>query len=140
MFAQTLLRALALVLLFAIMTACAPFKSQEDQQGAALNNFIKGLRWHQYDMAARYIAPPNRNRFLDQMSGLNDLTVTDVRMVRLDFAADGKSAEARLEMDYYLLPSATIKTLRFNQTWVRFENDASGQTGFMITSPFPKIP
>jgi hypothetical protein len=74
---------------------------------------------------------------MEKLSGLN---VTEVRLTRIDLKDEGRRAETRLEMDYYLLPSATLKTLRIDQTWVYFEAGDSEYSGFLITTPFPKIP
>ena len=55
----------------------------------------------------------HRRAFLDQFDALSkDLTISDVRLKRIQPRDDGRSAEAVLEMDYQLLPSASLKTLR----------------------------
>ncbi len=43
-------------------------------------------------------------------------------------------------MDYYLLPSVTVKTFSFDQTWVYFNGEDSPQTGFLIITSFPDFP
>jgi hypothetical protein len=43
-------------------------------------------------------------------------------------------------MDYYLLPSVTVKTFRFDQTWLFFSGDETELQGFFITTPFPDFP
>ncbi len=45
-----------------------------------------------------------------------------------------------VEMDYYLLPSVTIKTFSFDQTWLYFDGEDSEPKGFFVTTPFPDFP
>ena len=99
------------------------------------------LRWQRYEEAAAFFTSEHRQAFLDQFDAIGkDLTVTDVRLKRIQPQDDGRSAEAALEMDYQLLPSASLKTLRIDQTWVYFETGDAERSGFLITTPFPKFP
>jgi len=43
-------------------------------------------------------------------------------------------------MDYYLLPSVSVKTFRFEQSWEFFGGDDQPQNGYFIVTPFPKFP
>ena len=108
---------------------------------SAPDNFMYALRWQRYEEAAAFFTSEHRQPFLDQFDALGkDLTVTDVRMKRIQPQDNGRRAEALLEMDYQLLPSANLKTLRIEQTWVYFETADSERNGFKITTPFPKFP
>ena len=130
-----------LILLLALaITACAMVNPPEKQRKAAVDDFMYALRWLRFQEASRFFSSEHRQAFLDQMDGLKDLNVTDVRLKRWDLKDQGRRAEARLEMDYYILPSATLKTLRIDQTWVYFEAGDAGYSGFLITTPFPKFP
>lgn len=123
-----------------ILTACTLLNPPEKRRKTALDDFMYTLRWQQYPAAAEYFISEHRSAFLEQMEALKGLNVTDIRLARVDLKAEGRRAETRLEMDYYLLPSATLKTLRIDQTWVYFETGDSENNGFLITTPFPKIP
>ena len=135
-----------IVLLLALsLTACAtlpnPFRPLSAQRQEAVDRFIYTLRWQLYPEAAAHFVSEHRQTFLDRSERFRKaLTVTDVRLQRLDVADDGRRARVRLEMDYYLLPSVTLTTLRIDQTWVYFETDTEGRKGFLITTPFPAIP
>jgi hypothetical protein len=131
-----------LLLSILALTACTLFSSLKSQRSEALNEFIYALRWQRYPEAAGFFIGEPRQDFLDRMEKIEkDLTITDVRLQRLDLLEDGRRAAVRLEMDYFLLPSATLKTLRIDQTWVYFEaGDGVERDGFRITTPFPKIP
>lgn len=122
------------------LTACTLLNPPAKQRKTALDDFMYTLRWQQYPAAADYFLREHRRAFLEQMDTLRGLNVTEVRLTRVDLKEEGRRAEARLEMDYYLLPSATLKTLRIDQTWVYFDAKDSEYRGFLITTPFPKIP
>lgn len=129
-----------LVLVLAL-TACTLFSPLPKQRKEALNEFIYALRWQRYPEAAGFFTDEYRRNFLDRIEKIEkDLTITDVRLQRLDIMDDGRRAVVRLEMDYFLLPSATLKTLRIDQTWIYFKSGEAGRNGFLITTPFPKIP
>jgi hypothetical protein len=130
-----------LVIALAI-TACGPVSPPPvSGKQSALDDFMYALRWQRYEEAAAFFTGAHRRAFLDQFDALSkDLTVTDVRMKRIQQGDGGRSAEAVLEMDYQLLPSASLKTLRIDQTWLYVESGDAKQSGFMITTPFPKFP
>ena len=127
------------LLLFLMLCGCGVLNSREGDRKAAFDNFTKYLRYQLYPAAASYFAPELRDEFLDRMERVKGLNVTDVRLVRVDVKEDGTRVDARLEMDYYLLPSVTVKTLRIDQVW-RHREDSPEGNGFFITTPFPAFP
>jgi hypothetical protein len=129
-------RYLALLLILAT-TACTAFNPSETQRKSALDDFMYALRWQRYQDAAAFFSSEHREAFLAQIETIQkNLNVTDVRLQRLDLKEEGRRAETRMEMDYYILPSASLKTMRIDLTWIYFETGA----GFLITTPFPKFP
>lgn len=122
-----------------LLGGCALLGNREGDRKAAFDNFVKALRYQLYPAAASYFDPALREPFLDQMEAIKGLTVTEVRTVRLDIKEEGARVEARLEMDYYLLPSATVKTLLIQQIWLYRQDPVEGN-GFFITTPFPRFP
>ena len=135
----TLLLALTITL---AVTACGPATPPPvSGKRSATDDFMYALRWQRYEEAAAFFTSEHRRAFLDLFDDLGkNLTVVDVRMKRIQPRDDGRSAEAVLEMDYQLLPSASLKTLRIDQTWVYFETAGAENNGFLITTPFPKFP
>jgi len=129
-----------ILLLVVVLTACGAFNPTEKQRTTAVDDFMYALRWQRYQEAATFFTSEHRRAFLDQMEALRDLNVTDVRLRRVEPADEGRRVETRLEMDYYLLPSATLKTLRIDQTWIYSASGDSADKGFLITTPFPKFP
>lgn len=130
---------LLLTLLLLLLGGCGVLNSRESDRKAAFDNFTKYLRYQLYPAAASYFTPELREEFLDRMEKVKGLNVTDVRLVRVDVKEDGARVDARLEMDYYLLPSVTVRTLRIDQVWRHREDPLEGN-GFFITTPFPAFP
>lgn len=133
-------RLFALLLLTVLLAACAVFSPGEKRRRSDLDDFMYALRWQRFPEAASYMEGHHRQAFLAQVEGLKDLNITDVRLQRFEVKEDGRLVETRLEMDYYLLPSATLKTLRIDQTWRYFEAVDADSSGFLIATPFPEIP
>jgi hypothetical protein len=129
------------MLLVLALAACTLFSPLKKQRKEALDDFIYALRWQRYPEAAGFFTDEQRRNFLDRIEKLQkNLSITDVRLQRLDIMDDGRRAVARLEMDYFLLPSATLKTLRIDQTWIYFDTGGGERKGYLITTPFPQIP
>ncbi len=122
------------------LSACALLNPPAKQRKAALEDFVYALRWQRYPEASQFFVREQRRGFLDYFEELKDLNITDVRLKRVDQSAEERRAEVRLEIDYYLLPSVTLKTLNVEQTWVYFETADADSNGYLITTPFPKFP
>ena len=131
---------LFVLLLVLALTACALINPPAKQRKAALDDFMYALRWQLHLEASQFFTRDHRRAYLEQFEGLKDLTITDVRLKRVNQSAEGRRAEVSLEVDYYLLPSATLKTLTVDQTWVYFETADADNNGYLITTPFPKFP
>lgn len=123
-----------------LLAACAALAPSAKDRKEALDDFMYALRWQRYQEASTFFTNAHRDAFLDQMDQHKGLNVTDVRLARIALQEEGRRAEALLEMDYYMLPSATLKTLRIKQSWVYFEAVDGEPGGFLITTPFPAFP
>ena len=104
------------------------------------DDFMNALRWKQYKVAAEFMLPENRKDFLATFRKLKDIHITDVRLLDLQETAEGRRFETSIEMDYYLLPSVSVKTFSFSQDWVYFAGEDSSQKGFRIITSFPDFP
>jgi len=122
------------------LSACTLINPPAKQRKAALEDFVYALRWQRYPEASQFFVHAQRRAFLDYFESLKDLNITEVRLKRVDQSAEERRAEVRLEVDYYLLPSATLKTLNVDLTWVYFETADADSNSYLITTPFPKFP
>lgn len=138
-------RKLCCVALMLMLTACAIQEKFELQQTAKLSemsrdDFMNAMRWKQFDVAGSLMLPEHRKQFMKTFMPLKDIHIIDVRIIYLQPSEQNRRFEMTIEMDYYLLPSVTIKTFTFDQTWVYFEGEDSENKGFLITTPFPDFP
>ena len=139
------LKRLCIFILVLMLAACAVQQKLEHKQvtelgEASRDDFMKSMRWKRFKIAASLIHREHRQDFMATFKPLRDIHITDVRLISLQPAADGRRFETSIEMDYYLLPSVTVKTFRFDQTWVYSDGDGSTPKGFFITTPFPEFP
>lgn len=138
------LRRLILCVLFLliVLSGCSSLRSQSvDKLGElSRNEFVAALRWKQWEVAANLMQGEHRAAFKKTFTNLSQLNITDVRPVEQQTAEGGRQFTTALEMDYYILPSVTVKTFAFDQTWVYFDGKDNSQQGFRIITPFPPFP
>jgi hypothetical protein len=101
---------------------------------------MNAMRWKRFQVAASLMQPEHRGKFMETFKELKDLHIVDVRLVDLKTLAEGRRFETSMEMDYYLLPSVSVKTFNFDQSWVFFDAEDSIVKGFFIVTPFPDFP
>jgi hypothetical protein len=130
------------LLLILCLAACLGQTQSPPEKLAEMSrdDFMSALRWKQYQVAANLMKPEFRDDFLATFNALKDIHIVDVRMVDLKSTQEDRRFETTLEMDYYLLPSVTVKTFRFKQTWIYFEGEDPALQGFLIVTPFPAFP
>lgn len=128
--------------LLLILAACSGHVPQPlDKLGEmSREDFISSMRWKQFNLAAVFMQPEYRQDFMETFTPLKDLNITDVRLVDLRMIEQDRRFETTIEMDYYLLPSVSVKTFSFNQTWVYFEGQQQTSPGFLIVTSFPSFP
>lgn len=135
------LKLLCVSVLVLLLTACSSRLQPTVELGEmSRDDFMSAMRWKRFKVAASLMQPEHRQGFMKTFSSLKDIDITDVRLMDLQTSEEGWRFETRVEMDYYLLPSVTVKTFRFDQTWLFFSGDETELQGFFITTPFPDFP
>ena len=128
-------------ILFSLLACGSSFDKSVNAVGEmSRDDFMNALRWKQYKVAAEFMLPENSKDFLATFNKLKDIHITDVRLLDLQETAEGRRFETSIEMDYYLLPSVSVKTFSFDQDWVYFAGEDSSQKGFRIITSFPDFP
>lgn len=133
---QTLMFGLLLVLL----SGCGMVARPTEEFIAVNDDYLQRLRWQDYNGVARHLAASERDSFLDQWSPLADLRMTDASLDSLEFHGEGRQAQTRVTLEYYLLPSTTVKRLRLSQSWEYQGGDRTHPGLWQITTPFPPPP
>ena len=104
------------------------------------DDFMNALRWKRYQVAASLMQPEYGQEFLKTFRTLKDIHIVDVRLLDIKRSAEGWRFDTTMEMDYYLLPSVTVKTFSFDQTWEFFSGEDSKGQAYFIVTPFPDFP
>jgi hypothetical protein len=111
-----------MILLLILVTtgACARIKTFN-----ALNDFEKSskrynqmLRWHELNMAGSTFADDSvKEEYTDRARAAKGVTITDYRVLSQECSPEKKTARAVVEIDYYIPPSVTLKTVEDVQKW-----------------------
>jgi len=141
---RKLIRNCLIGLLLCCLPACALndlVNSPAEQRQDSLDTFVQAMRLGEFKVAASYLTQNNRKAFLNQFETLEkDLTFVETRVEEVTVFDEGDKVDVVLELDYFLLPSVTVKTFRFDHTWVYFEPNGNQATGYLIETPFPSFP
>lgn len=129
----------ALLPFLLLLTACALVAPPEPFVPAQ-RDFADRLRWRDFAGAARHMAPEEQDDFRRRFAELTDLNIIEVRLDSADFTADGKRVNTWNSIEYFLLPSATVKTFRFEQAWELAGGDRWHAGAWQIATPFPAFP
>lgn len=131
---------LLLVAAAVLLSSCGWAVRPAKEFAGASRDFAQRLRWKDFNGASRHLAEEHRTDFLERLGALEDLHIVDVRLESIDHHEEGKRAETRTVVEYYLLPSATVKKLRLNQEWSYEGGDRYRPGIWQITTPFPPFP
>ena len=128
-----------------MLTACGVQQKYSQQQTAKLaeltqENFKDAMVWKKFDVAASLMLPEHRRDFMKTFMPLKDIQITDFKTIYLQPSDENRRYDTTIAMEYYLLPSVTVKTFNFDQTWVYFDGDDPTQQGFLVTTSFPDFP
>ena len=130
-----------MVLLAAVLFAgCGPLVSPRADFPQTQREFARFLRWGEYQQASRFLPAEYAAAFREHFAALDGLHITEIRT---DATTDPKTPDqmqGRLEIDYYRLPSVTLKTRVLRLAW-RYQKGARFQAGrWIIDGPFPPFP
>ncbi|RME41520.1 MAG: hypothetical protein D6794_00465 [Deltaproteobacteria bacterium] len=139
-------RTFSFLLLCLLLAGCAFYSSltEPEKQRRAFelvtDHFTQRLRWQDYAAAAESVEAGLRQSFLDRFSKDTDLKITDVRQEGLVLDETGIRAEGELVIEYYRLPSLTVKTVRLPVVWRFFGADSESPVGWKITNIQLELP
>lgn len=123
-----------------LVAACVPDKGFREEFEHSVKTYNRMLRWQEVVAAGQlYMEPEGREKFMatSDAMGRRGVTITDFRILTMDFLSDRKRGDALVEFDYYSLPSFRIKTLTYKQDWIY--RDVDGSRSWRVKSPLPSF-
>lgn len=123
-----------------LLAGCGMVARPTEEFLPASNDYLQRLRWQDYHGVARHLLESEREAFLEQWSDQADLRMTDAQLDSLEFRGEGRQAQTRVTLEYYRLPSTTVKKLRLNQSWEYRGGDRTHPGQWLIVTPFPPPP
>ena len=126
-----------LLLLVLCIAACSPALKPKPADSFADSNkeFALRLAWQDYRSAASFMDGEYLQDFQDKFPERGDIRVLEIRPEGVEF--EGQEQERAVSwssIDYYRLPSNTLKTLKVRLEWA-YRNSV-----WQIVSPFPDLP
>ncbi|BCR03364.1 hypothetical protein DESUT3_04330 [Desulfuromonas versatilis] len=135
------IKGLALLgLFFLLLGGCGVVVQPGKEFHLASRDFAQRLRWMDVSGTARHMLPEYAEDYRQRYLGREDLRIVDVRFETIELLEQGREAEARMVVEYYLLPSLNVKKFRFSQHWAYLGGDRYHPGVWTITSPFPPFP
>jgi len=132
------LRLLCLVAL--LLVSCSVVVRPGKKLEEVARDYAQRLRWMDFVAASRYLDESYRQDFLQQFQALKGLHMVDVRIESIDYRPEKNGAETSLVLEYYQLPSATVRSYRLHQQWSYEGGDRYHFGTWQIATPFPAFP
>ncbi len=131
---------LTLALLVALLWGCGALVLPGRELPLTSTDFHQRLRWQDYQGAARHLTDKHRPEFLSHFKSREDLHIVDVRLDTMEYVDGATTAVTETVLEYYQLPSVTVKKHRFRQQWEYQGGDRYHPGTWRIISPFPVFP
>lgn len=128
------------VLVLLLLAGCGLSVQPKKEFSSVFKDYAERLRWRDYPQVAEYLQPDHRQEFLHRFSAMEGLQVVDVRLEAVDFSDDDSRARTSLVLEYYLLPSITVKKALLQQSWVYRGADSYHAGVWKLEGPFPPFP
>ena len=135
---KAVVRLLLLLTLTISVSACSVLFPIKDEFDRNSREYGQMLRWQEFEKAAGiYVEPSLRDEYRKRIEAGMDAKIVDYRVISVDCEPEKKKAEVRMELDYYLIPSARVKTVSDTQKWRYFEEP--DRKGWRLESLLPEF-
>jgi len=133
-------RGTAVFLTCFLLLACGLAVQPRNEFQSVFRDYSERLRWRDYKGVASYLDEAERGAFMDRFADLDDLNIVDVQLESADFQEQDQRVVTTTNVEYYLLPSMTVKKLRLRQQWVYQGADRYHPGVWRLDGPFPPFP
>jgi hypothetical protein len=132
-------------MIFVVLTLCscayalqAKNANISEEFDKSVKRFNKMLRWREVESAGIvYLDPELREIFMKTAQDFKErgVTITDYRVLTSECLPEKGTGEAKVEFDFYTLPSNRIKTVTYQQKWVYL--DTVDKKGWQLKISLP---
>lgn len=129
------MRFLSLLFLLLLSACASPINIGPDLAKTS-QQFSEALRWQDYHGASNFLLPEVRSAFLDQFQEDQDLHIVESRIVSIDLNQEAGTAEVEYQLEYFRLPSSTVKKWRWTQKWL-FQKEKVARPGIWLIENTP---
>jgi hypothetical protein len=130
----------AVILTMLLLVGCGLAAQPEKEFQPVFKDYTERLRWRDYQQVAAYLPEEDRQEFMQRFSEFDTLHIVDVQLESVDFSDEGQRADTTLALEYYLIPSITVKKVRLRQEWSYEGGDRYRSGAWKLVGPFPPFP
>jgi len=129
-----------LIAILLSITACSSKPSPASNLVKMTDYFSNRMRWQDYNHAAIYVVTEEREAFEEGWKEFkDDLHVVGTKIDMIEML-DPETAEVTMTIDYYLLPSASVKQVVSVQQWRYREGEGFEVGSWELVSGVPVLP
>ncbi len=125
---------MALITLVACSNYVYDLRGKFDESLKAYNNYY---RWNDLDTASVFVADSLRQDALARAQMAKKARIVDSRILSTMYDEQRRKATAEVEIDYYILSTTKVKTLRDTQEWAY--RDEQGVKSWRLMSLLPEF-
>ena len=133
----------SILFVFLLITLLAGGCSSKPSPATSLvkvsKQFSERLRWQDFNTAAAFVNADEREDFLANWKENKDLHVVGTHIDTIEMV-DAETAEVTMTVDYYILPSATVKQIETRQEWKYREGERFELGSWEMVSGMPMLP
>ncbi len=128
---------LTILMLFAI-GGCGILKNYQDYKAGdefetSSKDYNRMIRWNEAESAGHLYADKSiREQYLARVADAKEVKVTDYRIKHMECDIQRGEGTVKVEIDYYIPPSITLKTLVDQQKW-SYVNEGETKTWRLMT-------
>lgn len=120
-----------------MLSACNVAYIMKENFSRTSRSYATMLRWQEFDAAVAFVNAPMQEDYRKRIEAAKGIKVLDSRLLSLECLTDQKTASVVMELDYYVVPSTTVKTVTDLQKWRYFDEGA--QKGWRLESLLPEF-
>jgi hypothetical protein len=137
---MSLEKGLAILVAAFLLLSCGMMVRPGQEFETVSRDYVQRLRWMDFAGASRHQSGESREAFMQRFGELGDLHIVDARLESVDLREEAGRADTSIVLEYYLLPSATVKQFRLEQEWAYLGGDRYRPGVWRIVSPFSGFP